>query len=144
MLKIKFIVVDRTRSPFLKKGELFFLDRLQNYTRVKWIEIKPVRINKGVTSEEIINKEGEAVALKLSKTDYVVALDRKGHHFNSKAMAGWLNSLSTYLRGWICFVIGGPLGLSNEILDRADNSLLGVVDYQPFALTPFTLDVPEF
>ena len=52
-MKIKFIVVDRTRSSFLKRGELFFLDRLKNYSKMEWHEVKPVRIIKGVNQEEI-------------------------------------------------------------------------------------------
>ena len=39
MLKIRFIVVDRTRSPFLKEGESYYLERLRKYARVEWIGV---------------------------------------------------------------------------------------------------------
>ena len=123
MKKIKFIVVDRTRSSFLKRGELFFLDRLKNYSKMEWHEVKPVRIIKGVNQEEIKKKEGLAIGIKLSVDDYVVALDRKGQQFDSEELADWLAKVTSITRGSICFIIGGPLGLSKEILDRADKIL---------------------
>lgn len=122
-MKIKFIVVDRTRSSFLKRGELFFLDRLKNYSKMEWHEVKPVRIKKGVPQEEIKKKEGLAIGIKLSVNDYVVALDRKGQQFDSEELANWLSGITSSIRGSICFIIGGPLGLSKEILDRSDKIL---------------------
>jgi len=47
MLKIKFIVVDRTRSPFLREGEAYYLYRLKRYAQIEWIEVKPSKIKKG-------------------------------------------------------------------------------------------------
>ena len=122
-MKIKFIVVDRTRSSFLKKGELFFLDRLKNYSKMEWHEVKPVSIKKGVLQEEIKKKEGLAIGSKLSAKDYAVALDRKGQQFDSEELADWLSGITSNTRGSICFIIGGPLGLSKEILDRSDKIL---------------------
>ena len=54
MLKIRFIVVDRTRSPFLKEGESYYLERLRKYARVEWIEVKQAKIRKGLTTEDIL------------------------------------------------------------------------------------------
>ena len=120
MVKIKFIVVDRTRSSFLKRGELFFIDRLKNYSKMEWLEVKPVRIKKGAHPEEIKKKEGQAIEVKLSTNDYVVALDRMGQQLDSEELADWLAGVVLINRGSLCFIIGGPLGLSKEILDRAD------------------------
>ena len=105
MLKIKFIVVDRTRSSFLKKGEIFFLDRLKNYSNVEWIEVKSSKIKKSALPEEIVRKEGLSIGTKLSSTDYVVALDRKGAQFDSEELADWLADLTMSARGAICFII---------------------------------------
>ena len=59
MLKLKFIVVDRTRSSFIKEGEEEYLKRLKRFAGYKWIEVKPVRITKSTSDEEVIKKEGE-------------------------------------------------------------------------------------
>ena len=123
MLKIKFIVVDRTRSSFLREGEAFYLKRLKRYAQIEWIEVKPARIKKGKTKQDILETEGRSIARRLNSRDYLVALDRSGHEYDSEGLASLLKSLSTSVRGWVCFVIGGPTGLSKDISDQADKIL---------------------
>jgi 23S rRNA (pseudouridine1915-N3)-methyltransferase len=122
-VKLKVIVVDRTRSPFLKEGELFYMDRLKKYTRVEWIEVKPATIKKGRPADEILTSEGQAITRRLMPTDYLVALDRSGHQYDSIGLADWLETLSMDRGGWISFVIGGPLGLSKDLLKNAQKIL---------------------
>ena len=123
MLKIRIIVVGKTRSPFLKEGETLFLDRLRGYTRVEWIEVRPAKMIKSRSIEEILTEEGDALARKLDSGDYLVTLDRLGCQFDSEGLSRWLDHLSTGIRGWLCFIIGGPLGVSKEILARSHKSL---------------------
>jgi len=123
VLKLKVIVVDRTRSPFLKEGESFYLRRLRKYVQVEWVEVKPAKIKKGRPEEEILAAEGQAIARKLGPRDCLVPLDRSGHQYDSEGLAAWLDKLSTSTGGWISFIIGGPLGLSKELLDRAHKIL---------------------
>jgi hypothetical protein len=94
MLKIKIVVVDRTRSAFLKEGESFYLKRLRYYVPVDWVEVKPVRILKGKHEDEMIETEGETIARKISPRDFLVALDRKGDHLDS--MAGAIGPACTF------------------------------------------------
>ena len=122
-LKIRVIVVDRTRSPFLKQGESFYLDRINNYARVEWIEVKAAAIKKKRPDEEVLSFEGEAISRRLTPRDYLVALDRVGHQYDSVELAGWLDKLSMDCGGWISFVIGGPLGLSRDLMKRAQKVL---------------------
>ena len=119
MFKIRVIVVGRTRSSFLKEGESFYLERLRKYARVDWVEVKPASIKKGRSSKDILIAEGKTIARRLAPADYLVSLDRSGHQHDSKELSVWLNELSNRARGWTCFIIGGPLGLSREILDRS-------------------------
>ena len=123
MLKLKIIVVDRTRSSFLKAGESFYLERLRKYVQVEWIEVKPAKIKKSRPEEEILSIEGQAIGRKLAPRDYRVLLDRSGHAFDSEELAAWLDNLSTSTGGWVSFIIGGPLGLSQELLDQAGKIL---------------------
>ena len=81
MLKIKIIVIDRTRSPFLKEGETLYLKRLQRYAQMDWIEVKPARIKKSRSEEEILLAEDKAITQKLGERDYLVALDRSGQEY---------------------------------------------------------------
>lgn len=123
MLKIRIMVVDRTRAGFLREGEAFYLKRLRNYVAVKWEEVKPVRIVRGKDEGEILSEEGEALARKIAPKEYLVALDRAGDLLDSEGLAQWLDHLGRQVSGGVSFVIGGPLGLSKNILERAQRVL---------------------
>jgi 23S rRNA (pseudouridine1915-N3)-methyltransferase len=122
MLRLKIIVVDRTRSPFLKEGESFYLDRLKRYAHTEWVEVKPESIKKGKPSAQIVAAEGGSITKKLLPRDYLIALDRTGKAFDSKGLAARINELS-FSHDRLAFVIGGPLGLSKEVLKKAHETL---------------------
>ena len=83
----------------------------------------PSPANKGRAEGEILSLEGNAFRRRLASEDYLVALDRSGKQYRSEGFARWLDQLSGQARGRICFVIGGPLGLSKDLIDRADHVL---------------------
>ena len=120
MLKLNFIVVDRTRSSFIREGEEEYLKRLKRFAGFKWTEVKPVRITKNTSDEEVLKKEGENILAKTEPGDYVIVLDRTGRQYSSEGFASMLEKMSAETKGLVCFVIGGPLGLSKEVLNRAD------------------------
>ena len=121
-MKIKIIVMDRTRSAFLAQGEAFYLDRLRRYARVEWVETKPAGIKKGRPVQGILDEEGNFITRRLAPQDYIVGLDRKGKAFDSKGLAAWIDRLSIS-HNQLAFVIGGPLGLSKKVLDRSRETL---------------------
>ncbi len=122
MVKLRVIVVDRTRSPFLKAGESFYRDRLKRYAHIEWVEVKPAKITKGSPASRVLAMEGKSISRRLLSRDYVIALDRTGRGYNSEGFAERIQGLSvTYER--LAFVVGGPLGLSSEILNNADEIL---------------------
>ncbi|MBW2017770.1 MAG: 23S rRNA (pseudouridine(1915)-N(3))-methyltransferase RlmH [Deltaproteobacteria bacterium] len=123
MLRIKMIVVDRTRAPFLREGETLFQDRIRRYARLEWIEVRPVRITKGRPEADVLELEGREILRRVRPADYSVALDRCGKVFDSEELARWLDRLSSEVRGSICFITGSPLGLSREILERSNMTL---------------------
>ena len=129
MLKIKIIVVDRTRSAFLKQGETFYMKRLKRYAQVEWVEVKPASIKKGRPVFKILEAEGDSIAKNLVPRDYIIALDRSGKAYDSEETAARIEKLSmTHDR--LTFVVGGPLGLSKAILDQA---------HEAFSLSRLTL-----
>jgi 23S rRNA (pseudouridine1915-N3)-methyltransferase len=123
MLKIKIIVVDRTRAPFIRDGESFYLKRLERYVQMEWAVVKPVGIHKGRPEREIIEEEGNSISRRVNEGDYLIGLDRRGRQYDSEGLSGLLGKLSARSGGWVCFAIGGPLGLSPGILNRCDKVL---------------------
>jgi 23S rRNA (pseudouridine1915-N3)-methyltransferase len=123
MLKIKFIVVDKTKASFLKEGEAFYLDRIRRYAQTEWTEVRPVKITKGIQDEEVKRTEGHAILQKVGTGDYLIALDKSGRQYDSEGLAEWLKKLSIDIRGFVCFTIGGPVGLSAEVVEKAGSVL---------------------
>jgi 23S rRNA (pseudouridine1915-N3)-methyltransferase len=121
-LRLRIIVVDRTRSRFLKEGESFYLDRLGRYVRTEWVQVKPTKIKKGRPVLDILAAEGESILRNFTSGDYLVALDRSGRTLDSEGLASWIEALSLS-QDRIAFVIGGPLGLSTTVLERAHEIL---------------------
>ena len=118
MIKIRIIVVDRTRSSFLREGEIFYLKRLRRYANVEWIEVKPAPMTKGRPPQELLNIEAQTIAKKLLPQETLVVLDRSGQAFSSKGLATRIeNWASPHAR--LAFVIGSPMGVSKEILNKA-------------------------
>jgi len=118
MLKIKVVVVDRTKSSFIKEGEIFYLNRLRRYSTPEWLEVKPASPKKSKTVENLLDEEGESITKTLLPRDYVIALDKSGEAYDSEDLAARIQKLSlTHNR--LSFVIGGPLGLSTKILTKA-------------------------
>lgn len=119
MLKIKIIVVGHTRAPFLKDGEAYYLNMLGKYCRIEWIAVKGAAVKKARSAVEILAAEGRSIGKQLPTRDYIIGLDRKGKLYSSRGLAKKIQGL-TQTHSGVCFLTGGPLGLSEEILNQAD------------------------
>ena len=115
-------VVGNTKASFIKEGERIYLERLKRYTGIKWMEAKPQKVRKGRSVAEILAVEGQSIDKKLLSGDHIIALDIRGKEYDSEGLAKWIERLSLSGKN-LCFVTGGPLGLSKKILHAADEIL---------------------
>jgi len=79
-------------------------------------------VQKGRSNEEILAVEGQSIEKKFLSRDHIIALGIRGKEYDSEGLAGWIERLSLSRKS-LCFVIGGPLGLSKKILHSADEIL---------------------
>lgn len=122
MIKIKIVVIEKTKAPFLVEGEKHYLKRLKRYMPVEWSVIKPVKMRKR-SPHEILEIEKKAIEKMISNHKYIVSLDVNGKEFTSEQLAAWLNNLINTYNGWVCFILGGPFGISQEIIKRSHLTL---------------------
>ncbi len=120
MIRLNFIMVDRTRASYIKEGEEEYLKRLKRFISYKWTEVRPVKISKGVSDEEVIRREGEHIIEKIEHGDYLIVLDKGGRQYSSEGFASLIKKLADENRGQVCFIIGGPLGLSEDVKKKAN------------------------
>ncbi len=116
-------MVDRTRQSFLREGESFYIERIRKYAQLEWVEVRAAKIRKGRTDEEILTEEGLGLISRIASKDYPVVLDRSGRLRTSEELSSWLDELGSRGVECLAFIIGGPLGLSSEVLGGARETL---------------------
>jgi 23S rRNA (pseudouridine1915-N3)-methyltransferase len=93
-----------------------YTKRLRRYFPVDTIEIAEENINR-LSREEVLSREGDRILKRLPADAYVISLDReKGEQLPSERVAERLEDFGVSGHGHVAFAIGGPLGLSPEIL----------------------------
>jgi 23S rRNA (pseudouridine1915-N3)-methyltransferase len=107
-MKIRVLYVGKIRECYSKVGVEEFLKRLRS-RRVELLEI----------ADSNVPKEGEDILKKISDGDLVVALLESGEQLTSLEFADFIRKAEKN----ICFVLGGPEGLSEEVLKRANRKL---------------------
>ncbi len=103
-----------------------YLKRLSRYGKIRETELNdlPEPANSSPALEaQIRQREGEAILRAIRPGDYVIALTIPGKQWDSPSLARHLEDLAARGAGEIVFVIGGSLGLSREVIARADEEL---------------------
>ena len=97
-----------------------YASRLRRYFPVNVFEVAEEDMNRR-SHKEVLSAEGERILKRLPKEAYVISLDReKGKQHPSERLALKLEDLGASGRSHVAFVIGGPLGLSPDVLRRSN------------------------
>ena len=125
-MKITVIGVGRLKEKYWQAAIDEYSKRLSKYVKLDIIEVPDERApeNLSAAEEEIVKKnEGERILKNIKDGAYVIALAINGKMLSSEELSEFLNERMVRGAGHIVFVIGGSLGLSKEVLDRADYKL---------------------
>lgn len=100
--------------------------RLSKYCNLNIIEVPdeklPDKLSDAVATS-IKDKEGKAMLSKLPKDTYLICLDLKGREFSSEEFSKRIEDISLNYNSSITFVIGGSLGISQELLDLSKEKI---------------------
>ena len=125
-MNISIITVGKLKEKYLKQGIEEYLKRLTAYAKVDVIEVPDEKAPEVLSELEMVQvkqKEGERILAKISQDTYVIALAIQGKLGSSEELANSLDKLATYGKSKIAFVIGGSLGLSEEVIKRSNEQL---------------------
>ncbi|MBD8014313.1 23S rRNA (pseudouridine(1915)-N(3))-methyltransferase RlmH [Microbacterium sp. APC 3898] len=125
-MNISIISVGKLKEKYLKSGIEEYTKRLGSYTKINEIEVADEKAPEQLSDadmEIVKKKEAERILAKIAPDAYVIALAIDGKMKTSEQLAKDIESLMTYGRSKIVFVIGGSLGLHDEVLKRADEKL---------------------
>jgi len=124
-MNINVVCVGKLKERYWTEACAEYLKRLSSYCSVKVTELREAKQQcAGAAAEAlVVEQEGKAILEKIGERDYVIALAVKGKRLSSEGLADKINALALEGRSDVCFVIGGSLGLSTEVMKRADYSL---------------------
>lgn len=125
-MNITIVSVGKLKEKYLKQGIAEYLKRLSAYAKVKIIEVPDEKAPESLSAseeQEVKQKEGDRILAKVTPDTYVITLDLQGKMLTSEQLAEKLEDLATYGKSKIAFVIGGSLGLSDDVRKRSDYAL---------------------
>ncbi len=124
-MNIKVIAVGKLKEKYWINAIKEYSKRLNSYCNLEFIEIKETLLKKENQSEEekVKASEGDDILKKIKGNEYVISLEIKGNMLSSEDLAKKIDMLGIEGKSNITFVIGGSLGLSEEVSKRADFSL---------------------
>lgn len=130
MIRRATVVAVGTLKGWPDEGCRDYLKRLRRYFPVEVVEVPEEDLNRR-KSEEVLAAEAGRLLKRIPAGAYVISLDReKGELLASEKLERRLNSLGLSGQSHVAFVLGGPLGLSPEVLARAD----ALISFGPITL----------
>ena len=125
-MKITVIAVGKIKEKFYTDAIAEYSKRLSRYCRLEVIQVADEKTPDGASEaqeRQIKEKEGSRILAQIKDGAYVIALAVQGTMLSSEQLASKLNKLGVDGQSQIVLIIGGSLGLSDEVLKRADYHL---------------------
>ena len=122
-MNIRIICIGKLKEKYWRDATIEYITCLKPFCNVEIVELKEYKITKNPSpkDEEIVKiKEGEAILSKIKDGDYVISLEILGKQISSEMMAEKLIGITNQGYSDFDFVIGGSLGLSDEVSKRAN------------------------
>ncbi len=125
-MKISVICVGKLKESFHVKAVEEYVKRLQAYCRLEIIELADEKTPDGASAAEerkIKEVEGQRILKSIRDDALVIALAIEGKMLSSEEFSAEINRIGLQGGSHITFIIGGSLGLSHAVLQRADMKL---------------------
>lgn len=127
-MNITILAVGKIKEKYFTDAVKEYSKRLSRYCTLRLEEVSdepvPERAGEGIR-RQILEKEGQRLTKVLDRYPgaCVLALAIDAPSCDSEAFSGYLSHLQVKGYSHLIFVIGGSIGLSQEILERADGKI---------------------
>ena len=125
-MRINVVCVGKIKEKYFTMAIDEYSKRLSRYCKLNIIELPDEKTPDNASEAQelqIKKKEGERILSHIKDQEYVIALAIQGKMLDSVELAKKIDSLGTYGDSQITFVIGGSLGLADDVLKRANMKL---------------------
>lgn len=125
-MNIQIICIGKLKEKYWTEAVAEYSKRLSRFCAPEIVELKESRLpdKASQADEEAVKlEEGRSILKTIKDGTFVITLEILGKQLDSPQLAAKLESLSLEGKSNIAFIIGGSLGLSEEVSKRADFKL---------------------
>ena len=122
-MKITLVTVGKIKEKYLEQAIAEYRKRLARYCKLEILQVADEKTPEGASAaveEQIKEKETERILSQVRDGSFVIALAIEGKMMSSEELAQKMDRLAVEGTSQITFIIGGSLGLSRKVLERAD------------------------
>lgn len=120
---IRIIGCGKIKEKWMRDGLAEYVKRIGAYDKLEVLEVADEKTpdnNSEAENEMVKVKEGQRILKLIKDDDYVILLDLAGKTMDSEKLSSFIEQLYVKGKSRIDFVIGGSLGVSKELINRAD------------------------
>ena len=125
-MKITVITVGKIKEKYLRDAIAEYSKRLGKYCKLEIIEVadeKTIEQASENVENQIRTREGERILKYIREDSYVITLEIQGKLLTSEELAGKIEHTGLQGVSHITFIIGGSIGLGENVLARSDFAL---------------------
>lgn len=123
MTRIKLTVVGKLHEQFAEDWAEHYIKMIGRYCELEVTYLKEEKLVEGKSESEVLRHEGERIIEAVKPGDYLVILDEHGRKFKSLQLARFVEEYLDRSDVTLHFVVGGAIGVPEEIRKFADMRL---------------------
>lgn len=120
---IRIIACGSVKEKWMWPGIMEYARRIGPYEKLEMVEVEDEpapQSNSPAENERVVAKEGGRLLKRIGAGDFVILLDLDGKEMDSVQLANRIEQCMVQGKSRIAFVIGGSLGVSEELVRRSD------------------------
>lgn len=126
VMNINIITVGRIKEKYIQEGIKEFSKRLSRYCNLKIVEVDDEKAPESLSDKEmevVKQKEGQKILSKIPQNSFIISLEIQGKEISSEDLSKKMEDVMVSGINDITFIIGGSLGLSDEVRNISDFKL---------------------
>ena len=125
-MKIRIICIGKLKEKYWMSAAAEYSKRISGYANIEIVELKESKLPSNPSEADensVLIREGQNILSKIKDNDHVIAMEVEGEQLDSVELAKKIQHAFDTKSSTIDFVVGGSLGLSDEVKKRADYGL---------------------
>ena len=125
-MKITIITVGKIKEKYLKDAIAEYSKRLSKYCKLDIVEVADEKTPDNaseVVENQIRSKEAERILKHVKEDAFIITLEINGKQLTSEELAKKIDTLGIQGHSHIIFIIGGSIGLGQEVLSKSNYAL---------------------